>query len=209
MAHVDRMTKNVMWTSVVAVVVVVLLPISFVGAIECNNLKRFRCKRGGEGPANGCTWVRDSFKTYRRFPGKKKLFGICLNAGQSVCESLGTPAERCDCGTKCKRKCTQKHGYKKNCYFAGPRLAGTCLPTSRFTASYSCGDDPVVNQCNADLITKVSAWVASPVNATITYGNITTWDTSCVTSMKELFRTKATFNEDISKWNTSEVTSMQ
>ena len=42
-----------------------------------------------------------------------------------------------------------------------------------------------------------------------TYGNITIWDTSRVTNMKELFFLDKNFNQDISKWDTSNVYTMQ
>ena len=176
-----------------------LLP-SSVGAIECNNLRRFRCNRGGEnvrptkGPGNGCTWKRDAFKKYRRFPIKKpKLFGICVNAGQSESEFFGTPAERCDCGTKCMRKCKSKRGYKKKCFWASrdgsPKgLAGTCLPNRHFVApiSSTCTCPEGGTQLNdATFETAVSAWIANNVTATITYnGSICCWDISEVTDMK-------------------------
>ncbi|KAH8051144.1 hypothetical protein JL720_15206 [Aureococcus anophagefferens] len=43
--------------------------------------------------------------------------------------------------------------------------------------------------------------------ATLTYGHISTWDTSAVTDMSELFRF-TDFNADISGWNTASVTDM-
>jgi len=43
---------------------------------------------------------------------------------------------------------------------------------------------------------------------TTDYGHISTWDTSAVTDMSELFKDKATFNEDISRWDVSAVTNM-
>ena len=39
--------------------------------------------------------------------------------------------------------------------------------------------------------------------------NISSWDTSSVTTMKELFNDNTTFNRDISKWDTSSVTDME
>ena len=42
----------------------------------------------------------------------------------------------------------------------------------------------------------------------IKYGNITGWDMRQVTNMKNLFYNKRSFNEDISYWDTSAVTTM-
>ena len=179
-----------------------LLP-SSVGAIECNNLRRFRCNRGGEnvrptkGPGNGCTWKRDAFKKYRRFPIKKpKLFGICVNAGQSESEFFGTPAERCDCGTKCMRKCKSKRGYKKKCFWASrdgsPKgLAGTCLPNRHFAeggsgpSPLSCSEAVKLN--DTTLTATISAWIADEADetaATTNFGDISCWNTSEVTDMQ-------------------------
>ena len=185
-----------------SLLLLLLLP-SSVGAIECNNLKRFRCKRGGEfavyngppgrlgwskGPANGCTWARDAFKKYRRFPiKKKKLFGICLNAGQSESEFFGTPAERCDCGTKCMRKCTtNQRGYKTKCYFAGPRLGGTCLPKSHFADSAEgvCSGPGYQLTDSTIFFAAVNAWKLNETSATATYGDISCWNTSEVTDIE-------------------------
>ena len=57
----------------------------------------------------------------------------------------------------------------------------------------------------------INDWIAGGVTRTgveAKYGKIEDWDTSNVTSMKNLFHSKKTFNEDISKWNTSNVTDM-
>ena len=54
--------------------------------------------------------------------------------------------------------------------------------------------------------TAVTAWFSGN---TATYGHISTWDTSGVTDMSELFKdTSYPFNEDISQWDTSGVTTM-
>lgn len=39
-------------------------------------------------------------------------------------------------------------------------------------------------------------------------GDISTWDTSDVTDMKELFKGKKDFNDDISAWKEDQVTTM-
>jgi surface protein len=57
----------------------------------------------------------------------------------------------------------------------------------------------------------IDDWIAGGVtrrDVEAKYGKIEDWDTSNVTSMKNLFFDKRTFNEDISKWNTSNVTDM-
>jgi len=43
----------------------------------------------------------------------------------------------------------------------------------------------------------------------VLHGNISHWDVSRVTNMKELFRFKPGFNDDISAWDTSNVTDME
>ena len=64
----------------------------------------------------------------------------------------------------------------------------------------------------AALVTAVDAWCNA--SATSTYGDISTWDTSLVTSMNQLFyrdrpfNCYSTFNGNITTWNTSSVTDM-
>ena len=53
----------------------------------------------------------------------------------------------------------------------------------------------------------VDLWVSDPTTAETTYGHISTWDTSSVTNMSNLFK-DTSFNDDISGWNTSSVTNM-
>ena len=60
---------------------------------------------------------------------------------------------------------------------------------------------------DANISTAVAAWRADPAAAEASYGHIGTWDTSDVTTMAELFLDCDT-NEDISVWNTAQVTSM-
>ena len=59
-----------------------------------------------------------------------------------------------------------------------------------------------------DIRDAVNEWCANPDNAKSKYGDISQWDTSAVTSMKEVFKDKKEFNEDISQWNVSNVTDM-
>jgi len=61
---------------------------------------------------------------------------------------------------------------------------------------------------DSNIGTAVAAWIADASAAETTYGHISIWDTSGVTSMKGLFENAASFNEDISAWDTSSVTDM-
>ena len=54
----------------------------------------------------------------------------------------------------------------------------------------------------------VDLWVSDQNAAEELYGNISDWDTSCVTNMSGLFQGKSNFNEDLSGWNVSNVTDM-
>jgi len=53
----------------------------------------------------------------------------------------------------------------------------------------------------------VTDWVTDSVSATTTFGDISDWDISAVTSLHETFASKTSFNENIGGWDTSAVTS--
>ena len=61
---------------------------------------------------------------------------------------------------------------------------------------------------NSTIRQAVDLYFTDKVEATTKYGKISTWDTSNVTDMKELFKDKKDFNEDISSWDVSNVTDM-
>ena len=61
---------------------------------------------------------------------------------------------------------------------------------------------------DADIQKAVNDWCGDPAKATAKYGHISKWNTSLVSNMKELFKMKRTFNDDISKWDVSSVTNM-
>ena len=63
-------------------------------------------------------------------------------------------------------------------------------------------------QSKAELQTAVNLWISDKATALSTYGEINTWDVSLITNMQELFRNKASFNDDISDWDVSNVTTM-
>ena len=56
--------------------------------------------------------------------------------------------------------------------------------------------------------TAATAWITDATATEATYGHISTWETSGVTDMSELFKGASSFNEDISAWDTSGVTAM-
>ena len=76
---------------------------------------------------------------------------------------------------------------------------------------------------DSNIYTARDAWVSNPTAAEATYGHISTWDTSGVTDMEDLFcgssstlswaadcnTAAASFNEDIGAWDTSGVTTMR
>jgi surface protein len=64
------------------------------------------------------------------------------------------------------------------------------------------------NRNDDDIKKAVNEWCDGPVAAEVKYGHISKWNTSLVTNMKELFKEKSDFNDDISKWNVSSVTNM-
>jgi surface protein len=73
---------------------------------------------------------------------------------------------------------------------------------------------------NTNLETAVKDWCSDATSAENTYGHISTWDTSSITSMERLFCSRyntfyywcgqgcSSFNDDISSWDVSQVTDM-
>ena len=56
--------------------------------------------------------------------------------------------------------------------------------------------------------TAVDLWFSDPTAATILFGDISDWDVSQVTNMRNAFIGKSNFNGDISSWDVSSVTNM-
>ena len=69
----------------------------------------------------------------------------------------------------------------------------------------SFGQAPITQE---NISIAVDDWLIDPVLAEETYGHISDWDVSSVTSMNSLFQGASSFNEDISSWNVSNVTEM-
>jgi surface protein len=80
-------------------------------------------------------------------------------------------------------------------------------PNSTFVETEAeCAPSCFINDSNIQAA--VDLWISDPTTAEATYGNISNWDTSCVTDMSNLFDNYTTFNDDISLWDTSNVTNM-
>ena len=61
---------------------------------------------------------------------------------------------------------------------------------------------------DTDIKKAVNEWLSNPITAKSKYGDVSEWDTSAVTSMERLFCRASSFNQDISRWNVSNVTIM-
>ena len=70
------------------------------------------------------------------------------------------------------------------------------------------GADSGTFTTKAELQTAVQAYNTNPDTATAAYGLIAGWDVSMITDMSWLFYNLAGFNADISSWDTSKVTNM-
>tara|TARA_B100000424_G_scaffold60086_2_gene43530 strand:+ start:7134 stop:10244 length:3111 start_codon:yes stop_codon:yes gene_type:complete len=84
------------------------------------------------------------------------------------------------------------------------------------THSVTPTGDPMISEFSVswqpqhkdELKTAVDLWISDNPTALTNYGDISTWDTSLITNMHNLFRS-TTFNDDISSWDVSNVTNMQ
>lgn len=60
----------------------------------------------------------------------------------------------------------------------------------------------------SQLLTAVGTWTSNEASARSTYGDISSWDTSRITSMEELFFSQTNFNADLSSWDVGRVENM-
>ena len=70
------------------------------------------------------------------------------------------------------------------------------------------GADSGTFTTKAELQTAVREYNTNPTTATSTYGSIAGWDVSMITDMSWLFYNLNNFNANISSWDTSKVTTM-
>ena len=61
---------------------------------------------------------------------------------------------------------------------------------------------------DANFQTAVNLWFSDELNATMTYGHISDWNTSAVLYMSNAFENRTEFNQDISNWDVSSVRHM-
>ena len=74
--------------------------------------------------------------------------------------------------------------------------------------SYVLPGQSIFMATNETIRKAVDLWCSNRDKAIEEYGHISTWNTSLVTDMKELFVNKTDFNDDISSWNVSAVITM-
>ena len=79
---------------------------------------------------------------------------------------------------------------------------------SKDTKSKISNKTVVVEFNNETIINAVNEWMQNAEKAETKYGHISKWNTSQVTTMKRLFFKATLFNEPIFDWNVSNVTDM-
>ena len=92
-----------------------------------------------------------------------------------------------------------------------------CIIHNSFSSNYYwnydweeyCPGEVFQPETRDELKTAIDEWIANSTDANSTYGHISTWDTSLITDMTELFYYNQTFNDDISNWDVSSVTTTE
>jgi surface protein len=173
------------------------------GSIEgdfCNSAKNFLC----ENPLPpSVTTNTDNTSCYGTLRVSSDNFSSCVQmaSSPSISNSDMTftldPSDNLTVGTTYLTRVT-----------TGVKDASGNAMSSQYDNSTGFTTVPFQPQTQAELQTAVDLWVSDNSAALSTYGGINTWDVSLITSMRELFNDKTTFNDDISNWNVSGVTSM-
>ena len=84
--------------------------------------------------------------------------------------------------------------------FEGTQCASTSCGVAWASAVRCGGSGGAID--DGTFKTAVGRWLSNPAAAEATYGHISTWNTSGVTSMGYSFSGKSSFDEDISAWDT-------
>ena len=109
--------------------------------------------------------------------------------------------------------------FTDNTFFCAESINTGSWPTSVIRASdfdgsgvtnFSCSNTFLHNVMFKSVVDDWCGTDAAKKSAVQTaHGSIEDWDVSRITNMNSLFAFKASFNNDLSKWNTSTVTTMQ
>ncbi len=146
-------------------------------------------------------------------------YDLALNNTVNV-EFVGTTAASIDWNDGTIEAFTSS-GVKSHTYVAvsgtvSVAIYGTCdelILVDGFTAitSWDVGLTPIVYLSSADLVSVPDflpadiTWLRLTDCSTFDDGNVTTWNTSNITDMSEMFEACTIFNQDISGWDTSAV----
>ena len=117
----------------------------------------------------------------------------------------------CAWGSKLQ-KLQNGNGYFNAMFYLAPSCPESADHTPSLTGTFP---GPLSHSCvfftftDSNIRQAVEEWIDNPDDALAIYGDIATWDTRHVTNMDRLFYNRATFNDDISRWNVESVSSMK
>lgn len=94
------------------------------------------------------------------------------------------------------------------CTECGSASPTTPSPTTTQVPSTSSPTTTALQLNSKNIKQVVKSWLTNKDSTKSLYGSIETWDTSDVTNMASLFKTKVNFNDDITAWNVEKVTTM-
>ncbi len=142
--------------------------------------------------------------TYQQYLDEGGYDNICKPNDFETCEISNDLQPRYYCKDKYYKMCPGQNGDSTHC-FDLDELKGDQVEIPEEEEEESghtfANDD--------DLREVVGYWLTDWTRERQqTYGNISTWNTSNITNMSEIFRSERSFNDDISGWDTSNVTNM-